>query len=289
MLNRKLKAIALFILICMIGTSAMPVAASVVREASEQAGAILGLLPAREKQQPVPNERIFPIEPVELRTEGTGGEGADERILYQGSRDSLVENPQDRYSLTAEQMEQYLQDGLSISDLYEADNRANKLFIPPEQLLEAKKTADDWEQAEKAARQNAALEIVERVYKDKYPAAYEEMSQYQLDPVAQLQLFAYYNRDKSSSMKELITRYQKSPATFTQDQANLTGNQPTWTLKIRGGDASSRSLDASDQGADAEVVLNEYDQQLIEELAKRTGKPVEQLTEQYESFVKGAR
>jgi|GEM_PF-6913083 len=288
MLNHKLKIIAILLLACMIGATAVPAAASVVREAGEQARVILGFLPACEKQQPAPNERINPIEPVVLKTEVTGAEGDNEQILYQGSRDSLEENPQDHYSLTSEQMEQYLQDGFTVSDLYEADARANKLFIPPEQLLEIKKTEGDWEQVEKTAKQNAALEIVERVYKDKYPAAYEEMSKYQLEPEAQLQLFAYYNHDKSTSMKELIDRYQQSPEVFKQDQAKLTDKSATWSIRANKANLSSPSKEQKSEIASSETVLKERDQQLIEELAEKTGQSVDKLAEQYQSFVKGA-
>ncbi|XID93325.1 hypothetical protein ACF3MZ_01955 [Paenibacillaceae bacterium WGS1546] len=284
MLKQRRKMFSIFILVCMIGTAAMPVAASVAREAGERAGEILGFKPIRDKVM-VPNERISPVEPVVLQTEVTGV-GDDEQVIYQGSRDSLEAQPQDWFSFTTEQMERYLQDGFTISDLYEADARANQLFIAPEELLEIKKTEDDWEKVEKIAIKENAQRIVEQVYRAKYPNEYKEMRKHKLDPEIQLQLFAYYHRDNSSSIKDLINSYQKSPETFNRDQIKLMEKSASWVTKAPN---AASSQDQQRATASSDISLSARDQQLMRDLAEKSGRSVEALTEQYRSFIKGAR
>jgi hypothetical protein len=285
MSKTKRKLVVVITLASMIVTSAMPVAAGVVQEARDQAASILGYKPTREKNT-VPNERLEAVEPIVLKTEATGS-GGDEEVVYQGSRDSIEEQPQDVFTLTAEQMEHFMQEGFAIADIYEADKLANQLMIPPEELLKHKKSEGKWEKAVDKAKSETAARVVERVYKTKYPKEYAEISKHKLNPEDQLQLFAYFDRDDTSSMKDLIVRYQKSPEAFKQDQEKIMSNSKASALnKLK--DAKSTSGKQTTQSA-GKNKLTEQDNELMKDLAKKTGKSVEDLTKQYQSFIEGAR
>ncbi|RED54737.1 hypothetical protein [Cohnella lupini] len=285
MFKQRKKTIVLLILTTMIATSAMPVAASVIREAGEKAELILGLKPERIEQA-APNDRISPIEPVVLKTEGTGA-GEDEQVVYQGSRDSLEKEPQDRYSMTTEQMEKYIDDGFTIADLYEADALANQWLIAPDQLLKHRKVEGNWEKGLQSAQTENAQLIVEGVYKPKYPKEFAELSKEKLNPETQLQLFAYYDRDQSAPMKNLINLYRKSPETFKQNHKKMLSDTASRVTEMH---LSKPTTSGKQSTKDvSQVELSEREQQSMQELAEKTGIPADKLTQKYQSFLEGAR
>lgn len=288
MLKKTKKYVAIVVMIGLLGTASVPVVNSFATEGG-QVQSVFGFHRQAE-QKDVPNERLQPIKPVTLATEVSGDEQEVEPV-YEGSRLSLHENPEqhDWYSLTAEQMEQYLQEGFTIADLYEADAIANELIIDPEVLLSLKKEEEDWEKVKATAQEQNAQKIVKEVYSVKYPKEYKELSKLKLSSREQLMLLSYYDRDRTVSMKELTQTFQEAPSEFLKSHADV-----MTSFASRGSRAEVKEQGASGTNDEArlkaeELSLSERELEKLQQVADISGLSLEELAEKYHKAVEGVR
>ena len=273
MLKNK-KWIAISLCVGLVASSILPVANSFAEELAEQGFPLFTTKPAVDSIV-APNERLQQPETVTLQTEASDSEKSEEPI-YQGTKVTLEPDPtaaEEFYNMSQSEMEQYLKEGFTLHDLYQADALANVMMIKPNELLELKQAEGDWAKAEAKAQINQALEQI-KPYIEKHPKEYQQLKKQSLTPQAELLLMSIYDRNRSVPVKDLVQQYKKSPASFVDNHVEKTKSKDVKDISLFEKKGSN--------GAPTEREMEN-----LKKLAEKTNTPLEDLVQKYKTFQKG--
>ncbi|AEG61160.1 hypothetical protein [Desulforamulus ruminis] len=145
----------------------------------------------------------------DILLEITNGDG----VLYQGQRESLESGDafkEDTYHIEGEELANLIQEGYSVSDIFKADELANKIHEEPKNLLKRKKELDkNWEEVEKKLFTERAEKFITK-FKSKYPKESKQLEDQGFSEEEQFTLLAMYDQQMVSSIEELTKSYKQN-------------------------------------------------------------------------------
>ena len=134
-------------------------------------------------------------------------------VLYQGKKESLQSGDpfqEDKYHIEKEELEDLMEKGHSIADIFKADEMGNRLNVDPKNLLEKKKEKNQkWEEIEKEVLKERAEKFLNKL-KEKHPQEFEQLQAAGLSVEEQFTLLAMYDRHIVTSIEQLIDTYKQS-------------------------------------------------------------------------------
>ena len=212
---------------------------------------------------------------VEIPSEGTKEiyKGTKKTIVAKGTEKSnFIKNTgtTDRYNLDKDDIEEMLNSGYSIKQIFEADEAGNRIQENPESLLERgkqeKKELKDIEKEIKSERKQKQFDEL----KVKYPKEYEQLKTEKLKDNEITNLLIFYDLNDVKSITELAGEYGKNgDKALVKALKAKTTTLSTTKMKEYG-------IAAGDTNGLSDDILSR-----MEELSKKTNKPVKELIKGY--------
>lgn len=202
------------------------------------------------------------------KTVVTSNEG---EILYKGTTATLDPNMPDMYNLGEEEIENMMEKGYSVEDIFEADKISNEIGIEPEALLEKKTSSNkSLEQVKKDVLEESRKKTFAKL-KTTYKTEYEKLKSKKMSEDEIMNLLSYADINKVKVTDTMITTYQKEGEKFFQKTTTkTTGSQISQNKK------AEYKLTDAEASSMSDETLNK-----LEALSQKTGKPVEELVKAY--------
>jgi hypothetical protein len=226
----------------------------------------------------LPSQKIIELEPEVYNTENVPSDkiitasDKEGEILYKGTLSTLNPEEKDMFNIGEKEIEDMMQKGYSVEDIFEADKISNEIGIEPEALLEKKEaTNKSLEQIKKdvlaESREKTTSEL-----KNKYKNEYKKLKDKNLKEMEIINLLAYADVNNVKVSDTLINEYQKNgDKVFKKAKNEIKVNEVSQETKKEYQLSEAETKDLSEELIDK-----------LEVLSKKTGISVEELAKGYQ-------
>jgi hypothetical protein len=226
----------------------------------------------------LPSQKIIELEPEVYNTENVPSDkiitasDKEGEILYKGTLSTLNPEEKDMFNIGEKEIEDMMQKGYSVEDIFEADKISNEIGIEPEALLEKEEaTNKSLEQIKKDVLAESRDKTTSEL-KNKYKNEYKKLKDKKLKEMEIINLLAYADVNNVKVSDTLINEYQKNGDKVFKKAKN--------EIKV-----NEVSQETKKEYQLSEVETKDLSEELIgklEVLSKKTGISVEELAKGYQ-------
>lgn len=226
----------------------------------------------------LPSQKIIELEPEVYSTENVPSDkiitasDKEGEILYKGTLSTLNPEGKDMFYIGEKEIEDMMQKGYSVEDIFEADKISNEIGIEPEALLEKKAASNkSLEQIKKDVLAESREKTISEL-KNKYKNEYKKLKGKNLKETEIINLLAYADVNNVKVSDTLINEYQKNgDKVFKKAKNEIKANKVSQETKKEYQLSEAETKDLSEE------LIGK-----LEVLSKKTGISVEELAKGYQ-------
>ena len=235
----------------------------------------------KEPQNITPLNTNNKVGPIKEKEQEIFISGDGEEVVYQGQKKSLSDGTplaENRYHTGPEEIEEFLNSGFSIADIFQADEIGNKIGIEPKKLLERKKEEQkDLDKIKEEIVKERKRNVINSL-KEKFPDVYQQLSTEQLNENDMSTLMAFLAYYDVTSIKQLVDEYKSKGTDAFKAYSKKRDTKPSEQVKNKYG-----LTDEEAQGLSDETLSK------LEIIAAKSNKSVKQVLTEYKDVREKAR
>lgn len=192
--------------------------------------------------------------------------GDDSEEVFKGKKTSLNINnsdTEDMYHLGKTEIEEFLQQGYSIQDIFKADEIGNSIYVDPKDILsKAKSTGKSLDDVKNDIIKDREVKAKEKL-KTKYELEYKKLINNKISEDDTINFLAFIDANNIQVSDDLIQKYKKNGKELFKEDKNYKLKQET---------KNKYQLSDKDTEGLSENMINK-----IEEISKTTGDSVKDI------------